>query len=113
MEGKPHLCLGIIHQLVRLQLLSKIDLRHVPELIALLEPGEELADLLKLPAERILLRWMNFHLRRAGSPRVVANWGADVADSEAYTVLLSQLEAGCDLTPLREARAALCAASRV
>lgn len=44
---------------------------------------QELADLLKLTAEKILLRWMNYHLKKAGSTRVVNNFSGDIKDSEA------------------------------
>lgn len=43
---------------------------------------QELADLLKLTAEKVLLRWMNYHLKKAGSARVVANFSGDIKDSE-------------------------------
>lgn len=46
---------------------------------------------------------MNYHLKRAGSARVVHNFSSDIKDSEAYTLLLNQLHAACDLSPLRQA----------
>jgi plastin-1 len=36
-EGTPHLVLGLVWQIVRIQLLSKIDLKNHPELVRLLE----------------------------------------------------------------------------
>jgi hypothetical protein len=38
----------------------------VPEIMRLAKEGEELSDLVKLSAENILIRWMNFHLKNAG-----------------------------------------------
>ena len=32
----------------------------------LAQDGEELADLVKLPPENILVRWINYHLKEAG-----------------------------------------------
>jgi len=61
--------------------------------VRLLEPGEELADLLKLPPDQLLLRWFNYHLKRAGH-RKINNFGGDIKDSEAYTVLLNQIAPG-------------------
>jgi len=90
-EGRPHLILGLIWQIIRIGLLSKISLTNHPELFRLLEPGEDISDLLKLPPDQILLRWFNYHLKNAGHPRKVNNFGKDIADSECYTILLHQL----------------------
>jgi plastin-1 len=111
-EGRPNLMLGILWQLVRMQLLAGVDLVHVPELVVLLEPGEALADLLKLPAEKILLRWVNHHLAAAGAARRIGNFGEAIKDCDAYAALLAQLEPSCAdaasaalALPLGEARA--------
>jgi len=89
--GKPHLILGILWQLVKIQLLNQINLNETPELIRLLGENETLEDLLALPAEKLLLRWFNFHLEKAGFHRRVKNFGKDICDSECYTILLNQL----------------------
>ena len=83
--------LGVIWQIVKIQLLADISLEHCPFLIRLLEEGEELSDLLGLGPEQILLRWFNFHLREAGSERIVKNFSGDVKDGVAYSTLLHQL----------------------
>lgn len=83
--------LGLIWQIIRIQILSSINLKNHPELVRLLEDGEELADLLKLPPDQILLRWFNYHLKNSGSPRRVRNFGSDIQDSECYTILLNQI----------------------
>jgi len=102
-EKNPHIVLGLIWQLVKIQLLNSINLKNHPELVRLLEEGEELADLLKLPPDQLLLRWFNYHLKNAGSKRRVANFGGDVKDSEAYTVLLHQIAPGtCDAAGLNQ-----------
>jgi len=97
-EGRPILILGLLWQIIKIQLLSQISLKNFPELVMLLGEGEEMSDLLKLPPEAILLRWFNYHLTKAGSSRRVANFGSDLADSECYSILLNQLDAGkCSL----------------
>jgi len=106
----PHLVLGMVWQLVKIQLLNNISLKNHPELIRLLEEGETLEDLMKLTPEQLLLRWFNYHLKRAGHPKRVKNFSGDVKDSEAYTVLLHQIAPGtCDKSALQlqdsEARA--------
>ena len=100
-EKYPHLVLGLIWQLVKIQLLNSINLKSHPELIRLLESGEELSDLLKLPPDQLLMRWFNYHLKAAGSNRRVKNFGGDIKDSECYTVLLAQIAPGkCDKSAL-------------
>lgn len=111
-EKFPHLVLGVIWQLVKLQLLGSIDLKNHPELIRLLEDGEELSDLLKLPPEQLLLRWFNYHLKNAGHDRRVRNFGPDIADSVNYTVLLNQIaphtcDRGALAEPNKDKRAAM------
>merc|ERR1719440_304702 len=41
-EGRPHLVLGLVWQLVKMALLSKINLKENPNLIRLLQEGETL-----------------------------------------------------------------------
>eukprot|EP01083_Nonionella_stella_P000442 1261_1 len=92
-EGKnyPHLVLGLVWQLVKIQLLNSINLRNFPELARLLEDGETLEDLMKMTPDKLLLRWFNYHLRAAGHPRRVNNFGSDIKDSENYTALMHQI----------------------
>ena len=48
-EGRPHLVLGLVWQLVKMALLANINLKANPNLIRLLGEGETLESLLKLP----------------------------------------------------------------
>jgi len=101
-QGTEHLILGLIWQIVRIGLLANITLANHPELFRLLEPGEEIGDLLKLSPEQILLRWFNYHLKAANHSRRVKNFAGDIKDSECYTVLLNQLAPDkCDKTALQ------------
>lgn len=68
-EGREHLILGLIWQVIRRGLLAQVDLRLHPELYRLCEEGETVDDLLRLTPDQILLRWFNFHLKAAGSKR--------------------------------------------
>ena len=90
-EGRPILILGVVWQIIKLQLTHSISLKDCPELVLLLEDGEELEDLLKLSAEDILLRWFNYHLKASGSARRVCNFGSDLKDSECYSILINQV----------------------
>ena len=48
-------------------LLFQITISNVPGLVNLLQAGEELADLMKLSPEQILLRWVNHQLEKVNS----------------------------------------------
>lgn len=99
-EGRPILVLGLVWQVIKIQLLSQITLKNFPELVLLLKEGETMADLMKLHPELILLRWLNYHLRKARCERVVNNFGNDLADSEVYSIVLNRLNpALCPLVP--------------
>jgi hypothetical protein len=90
-DGVLHLVFGLLWQIIKQGLLSKINIALHPEL---LELGLDQFELEKLSAshpEELLLRWVNFHLRNAGSARVMTNFTQDVQDSEIYTTLLHHL----------------------
>ena len=104
MDGKNYIMvLGLMWQVVKLVVLCNIQLKHHPELIRLLNPGEQLSDLLKLSPEQLLLRWFNYHLKAAGYDKKITNFSGDVKDSEKYTILLHQLNSSlCDKSALEE-----------
>ncbi|XP_059644348.1 fimbrin-2-like [Cornus florida] len=60
-EGRRHLMLGVISQIIK-----------------------DVEELMSLPPEKILLRWMNFQLKKAGFKKTVSNFSSDVKDGEAY-----------------------------
>ena len=104
MDGKNYIMvLGLMWQVVKLVVLCNIQLKQHPELIRLLNPGEQLSDLLKLSPEQLLLRWFNYHLKAAGYDKKITNFSGDVKDSEKYTILLNQLNKNlCDKSALDE-----------
>jgi len=65
-EGREHLILGLIWQVIRRGLLAQVDIKLHPELYRLCEEGETVEDLLRLTPDQILLRWFNYHLKAAG-----------------------------------------------
>lgn len=102
-KGRPHLVLGLLWQIIRIGLFNQIDLVHVPGLFRLLNEDESIDDLRRLSPEQILLRWVNYHLARAGTQRRLGNFTTDVVDSEIYTYLLNQIapkDRGVTLYPL-------------
>ena len=104
MSGKNYIMvLGLMWQVVKIVVLCNIHLKEHPELIRLLNPGEQLADLLKLSPEQLLLRWFNYHLKAAGYDKKITNFSGDIKDSEKYTILLNQLNKKlCDKSALDE-----------
>ncbi|KAL6941401.1 Fimbrin, actin-bundling protein [Hanseniaspora osmophila] len=101
-EGKEHLILGLIWQIIRKGLLNKIDIQLHPELYRLLEDDETLEEFLRLAPEKILIRWFNYHLKQAGWERRVTNFSSDIKDGENYTILLNQLAPElCSKQPLQ------------
>jgi plastin-1 len=79
----------------------KLSLKDCPEIMRLASEGESLQDLNKLPAEQILIRWINFHLKESNVERRVANLGGDLTDSYALLHVLNRLDQGkCSLEGL-------------
>uniref|UniRef100_A0A670KN95 Plastin-3 n=1 Tax=Podarcis muralis TaxID=64176 RepID=A0A670KN95_PODMU len=89
-EGKPHLVLGLLWQIIKIGLFADIELSRNEALAALLRDGETLEDLMKLSPEELLLRWANFHLENAGWHKI-NNFSSEIKDSRAYYHLLNQI----------------------
>ncbi|KAM2015438.1 hypothetical protein FF2_045169 [Malus domestica] len=90
-EARPHLVLGLISQIIKIQLLADLNLKKTPQLVELVDDSKDVEELLGLPPEKVLLKWMNFHLKKAGYEKQVTNFSSDVKDGEAYAYLLNAL----------------------
>ncbi|ESQ36991.1 hypothetical protein EUTSA_v10003006mg, partial [Eutrema salsugineum] len=90
-EGRPHLVLGLIFQIIKIQLLADLNLKKTPQLVELVEENQDVEELMGLAPEKLLLKWMNFHLKKAGYEKQVTNFSSDVKDGEAYAYLLNAL----------------------
>ena len=104
-EGEKHLVLGLVWQVIKAGLLSKINLQYHPELYRLLEAGETIERLLSLPADELLFRWFNYHLKgsRMEAEEVTNFSSLTFVNLENYTVLLNQLfPTDCSRDALRE-----------
>lgn len=90
-EGRRHLVLGVISQIIKIQLLADLNLKKTPQLVELVDDSKDVEELMNLPPEKILLRWMNFQLKKAGYNKIVTNFSSDIKDGEAYARLLNVL----------------------
>ncbi|KAA3459202.1 fimbrin-5-like isoform X1 [Gossypium australe] len=90
-EARPHLVLGLISQIIKIQLLADLNLKKTPQLVELVDDSQEVEELLSLAPEKVLLKWMNFHLKKAGYQKQVTNFSTDLKDGEAYAHLLNAL----------------------
>ncbi|XP_015268956.1 PREDICTED: plastin-1 [Gekko japonicus] len=89
-EGKPHLVLGLLWQIIKVGLFADIEISRNEALIGLLNDDEELEQLIKLSPEDLLLRWVNYHLDNAEWKKI-HNFSQDIKDSKAYYHLLKQI----------------------
>jgi len=55
LKSTPHLILGLLWQIVKILMIKDIDLNKVPEILRLKEGEEEMDDLVKLDAEKLLI----------------------------------------------------------
>ncbi|XWS47148.1 hypothetical protein CRYUN_Cryun14cG0128400 [Craigia yunnanensis] len=90
-EGRRHLVLGLISQIIKIQLLADLNLKKTPQLMELVDDSKDVEELMSLPPEKILLRWMNFQLKKSPYKKIVTNFSNDVKDAEAYAHLLNVL----------------------
>lgn len=80
--------------------LKKISMVYYPQLLRLKEKREENEELLNIGPEDFLIRWFNFHLRKANHPNKITNFSDDLKDSEKYIILFNQiLPEVCDTSP--------------
>jgi plastin-1 len=49
---------------------------------------QDVEELISLPPDKVLLKWMNFHLKKAGYEKQVTNFSSDVKVREILFLLL-------------------------
>ncbi|XP_073023702.1 fimbrin-5-like [Primulina eburnea] len=103
-EARPHLVLGLITQIVKIQLLADLNLKKTPQLVELVEDSKDVEELISLSPEKVLLKWMNFHLKKAGYKKSITNFSSDLKDGEAYAHLLNALAPELETTKALEAK---------
>jgi hypothetical protein len=61
------------------KVMDNINENRFPELTYLIQDGEDVNSFSLISPEDILLRWINYHLRKAGSCRIAKNFTTDLA----------------------------------
>jgi hypothetical protein len=82
--------LGLLWQILKLQLLSDVSLESHPEVYLLKKEGESEENFYKLSKEEILLRWINHHLIKtdvAAGGTEIKNFDRDMKVSQVAVVL--------------------------
>ncbi|VAI73331.1 unnamed protein product [Triticum turgidum subsp. durum] len=90
-EGRTHLVLGLISQIIKIQLLADLNLKRTPQLVEIFDDSKDIDEVLSLSPEKLLLQWMNYHLKKAGYKKIVTNFSSDIKDAEAYAYLIKSL----------------------
>jgi len=88
-QGKSVLVIALINQLIKMKDIQKLII--TPEIAILTKRGESVEEFSALPTDKIIMRWINYHLQRARSPREVKNLGKDLQDGAVYIELLHEL----------------------
>ncbi|KNC77454.1 hypothetical protein SARC_10088, partial [Sphaeroforma arctica JP610] len=94
LKEKRNLVLSLLSQLVKMALLDKVHVTRTPSLCQLVDSniGETLEDVMNMPTEQLLIRWVNHHLDNAKKGEMqINNFGEDIKDGKVYIYLLSQL----------------------
>jgi plastin-1 len=91
MDRREHIMLGLTWQVIEHQLLGKIELRYVPEIAVLKKEDEDVEKLFTLKPKEILLRWLNYHLRKNEKTKQVSNFTSDLKDIEAYLCVFNDI----------------------
>lgn len=94
MEKREHIILGLVWQVIRVHIRNQITIRRHPEIVLLKQGDEDEQFMSRLGVEEILLRWLNWHIRKANRNRVVTNFGRDLMDSEAYGAVFQNVCSG-------------------
>nr|GMC59653.1 fimbrin-2-like [Ipomoea batatas] len=71
-EGRRHLVLGVISQIIKVRLQSDSLISFI------MFKNQDIEELMSLPPEKILLRWMNFQLKKGGYKKTVTNFSSDI-----------------------------------
>lgn len=102
-DGKIHLIMGMIWQVMRIYLLERISIKNNPGIILLAEEGESAKDIMQLSGEKILVRWIRYELVQAGQTiQVKEISGSEFKDLIVLCYVMSQIDKQFDKTVITE-----------
>lgn len=84
----PELVLEFVWQLIKCYI---CDIQPHDDLKRLLENDSEDLRVLCSQPEKLLIRWVNFHLKNHGHHRTINNFSSSINDAENYAVLISEI----------------------
>ena len=103
LKGKKKKDQDIVGDILERVMVPPETIKNHPDSDDLVKEGETKDDLAKGPVDDFLKRWVNKHLKAAGHPKEIENFGDDLKDGEVYTVLLNNIfPEDCDKTPMDE-----------
>jgi plastin-1 len=105
LEGNVPDIMTFISEIVKIGLLSSVSLAFCRELVQLKEENESGKQFLNLLPEMLLLRWVNYHLKRSGVAPVT-NLSLSIKDGVVYNHLLHQLYPQKSIAPAAKADSA-------
>lgn len=83
--------IDVIGQILKLIIVKNISFRNCPEIMCLVEEGEEPESLHNLLPEQILLRWVNYHLVKQKQQKI-KNLEKDLDNCLVYLHLLHSID---------------------
>ncbi|KAL9647947.1 hypothetical protein ABK040_008216 [Willaertia magna] len=91
-DGKPGPSLALLWQLIRIDVTKRLHVTSTLKLIALKEDNESVKDFMKNTPNQMLLRYVNYQLKRGGKcVRVVNNFSEDWKDGEVFCYLIKSI----------------------
>ncbi|KAI8617815.1 calponin homology domain-containing protein [Chytriomyces sp. MP71] len=92
LQGTPHLCLGLIWQVIKIGLLQNVSPVGPESAHNSTQDMPSKADPSTQSLERALLKWVNGTLARLDAPVRIGNFGTDLSDSVALAFLIASFD---------------------
>lgn len=97
-----HMAIGFLWQLIKLHMLKDINVKTYPKLVALLMDGEDIDDMIPLPPDEMLKRWVNYFFTQNTDNcnhddddgkvlKLLKNFHTNVKDGVLYANLLNKI----------------------
>ena len=88
----------LVSQILRQIIFKRISVQEFPQIIRLVQPHEEIGDILRLGPDDILKRWVNYHMSQLQIKERLKSFSEDLKDSKIYALLLRKLNPKVDIS---------------